>query len=97
MRALFIIISVWALLLLGLSIIEIRQEREFCTRFRDVQQLLTEMDTNAVGQVRQAGLDRIAKQGKGWIVAACGSTAIFIFGIGGIILERRNHAHKVAT
>ena len=101
MRVLFIIISVFGLLLLGFSIIEIRQERVFCSRVRDVQRLLTEIDTNAVEQASYAsmgaGLDRIARKDRGWIVAACGSAAIFVFGIGGIILERKEHVHKVAT
>jgi hypothetical protein len=97
MRVLYIIISVLALLLLGLSIIEIRQEREFLSTVSNVQRLLAEVDTNAVEQAHQAGLDRIARKGRGWIVVACGSAAIFVFGIGGIILERKEHAHKVAT
>ena len=97
MRILYIIISVLALLLLGLSIIEIRQEREFLSTISSVQRLLAEVDTNAAGQAHQAGLDRIARKGRGWIVVASGSAAIFVFGIGGIILERKEHARKVAT
>ncbi len=97
MRILYIIITVLALLLLGLSIIEIRQEKEFLAKVEDVRRMLAEMDTPAVKQAHQAGLDRIARKGKGWIVVACGSAAIFVFGIGGIILERKSPAHKVAV
>jgi hypothetical protein len=97
MRVLYIIISVFSLLLLGLSTIEIRQEREFCATVRDVQRLLAEIDARSVGQAHQAALDRIARRDRAWIVVACGSAAIFVFGIGGIILERKKLAHKVAT
>jgi hypothetical protein len=97
MRVIFIIISVFSLLLLGISIIEIRQDREFCSTARDVQRLLAEMDTNRVEQAHQAALDRIARQDRAWIVAACGSAAIFVLGIGGIIVESKKPAHKFAT
>jgi hypothetical protein len=97
MRVIFIIISVFSLLLLGLSIIEIRQDREFCSTVRDVQRLLAEMDTKGVEQAHQAGLDRIARQDRAWIVTACGSAAIFVLGIGGIIVESKKHARKFTT
>lgn len=115
MRVLFIIVSLFGLLLLGFSTIEIRKEREFNSRVRDVQRLLAELDAKAVAQARQehsvlllvpsyasmgAGLDRVSQNltelDRAWFPIACGSAVIFVFGIAGIIIERKNHVHKVA-
>ena len=98
MRVLYVIISVFSLLLLALSVIEIRQDREFRATLGEVHQLLAAQNTNAaVQQARQAMLDRIARKDRAWIIAACGSAAIFVFGIGGIFLEGKKLVGKVAA